>query len=122
MVRRDRSAGHRHDQWRDGHLYQCHRQLVSSGGPSYSDIDQDNVADCYFLAELGDVARSSPQTISNMFINNGDGTYTVRFFHGSSEAFVTVNTELPNDHAGDGAYFAGWGYTGLVGNAYYSRQ
>jgi hypothetical protein len=96
--------------------------LFASGGPSNSDIDQNNVADCYFLAELGDVAQYSPQTISNMFINNGDGTYTVRFFHGSSEAFVTVNTELPNDHVGDVAYFAGWGYTGTVGNPYYSAN
>ncbi len=92
--------------------------LFGFGGPTYSDIDQGNVPDCYFLAELGDVAQHSPQTIDNMFINNGDGTYTVRFFHGSSEAFVTVNAELPNDHYGDGAYFAGWGYTGLTGNAY----
>jgi hypothetical protein len=71
------------------------------------------------MSELGEVARYSPQTITNMFIDNGDGTYTVRFFHGSSEAFVTVNTELPNDHAGDGAYFAGWGFVGTVPNAYY---
>jgi Ca2+-binding RTX toxin-like protein len=79
-------------------------------GVSYSDIDQGSVDDCYYMAALGEVALHSPQTITNMFITNGDGTYTVRFYNGSSEAFVTVNGELPVEGSGTAEY-AGWGFT-----------
>ena len=91
-------------------------------GASYSDIDQGGDDDCYFVAALGEVAQHSPQTITNMFIVNGDGTYTVRFYNGSSEAFVTVNGELPVTSNGT-AFFAGWGFTdtnatGIVKNMF----
>ena len=47
------------------------------------------------MSSLGEIAIHSPQTIENMFINNGDGTYTIRFYNNLEEAFVTVNGELP---------------------------
>ncbi len=70
--------------------------LFSSAGPSYSDLAQGDLGDCYLLSALGSIAKASPQDIENMFINNGDGTYTVRFFTSSGTAdYVTVNTALP---------------------------
>jgi hypothetical protein len=71
----------------------------SSGGPIYQDIGQGYLGDCYYLSSLGEVALYSPQTIQHMFTDNGDGTYTVRFFHqqnGVQNAdYVTVNRQLP---------------------------
>jgi len=59
-----------------------------------------------------------------MFTNNGDGTYTVMFWNGGNEAFVTVNSELPVTSTGQ-AYFAGWGYymngSTAVGDSYNSQ-
>jgi hypothetical protein len=75
--------------------------LFGAGGPRSDDIAQGWDADCYFLSSLGEAAHVSPQTIKNMFIDNADGTYTVRFFkydpnHNSwSPDYVTVNLELP---------------------------
>ena len=40
--------------------------------------------------------------------DNGDGTYTVRFFRNGSPVYVTVNQELPVSSAGNSIY-AGWG-------------
>jgi Calpain family cysteine protease len=79
------------------------------GGISYRDVDQNNVGDCYFLAGLGAAARQSPSIISSMFTDNGDDTFTVRFFKpDGSRDYVTVDRFLPTSSWG-GAVFAGWG-------------
>jgi uncharacterized lipoprotein NlpE involved in copper resistance len=51
--------------------------------PSHADEDQGYLGDCYFISALGTLADSNPAAIQNMFINNGDGTYTVRFYTGT---------------------------------------
>jgi hypothetical protein len=58
------------------------------------------VGDCYFVATLGEIALRSPSAIQNMFIVNGDGTYTVRFFQNGTSHFVTVDTQLPTYYGG----------------------
>jgi hypothetical protein len=78
--------------------------LFGSGGPSYADIRQGSVADCYFLAGLGEVAFRTPQAIQNMFINNGDGTYTVRFLNDGVADYVTVDSYLPANAQGNFYY------------------
>jgi hypothetical protein len=74
-------------------------KLFGTGGPSYQDIGQGKLGDCYFLAALGELALDSPQSLKTMFNDNGDGTYTVRFFHqvGTHQVpdYVTVNRKLP---------------------------
>ena len=40
------------------------------------------LGDCYLISALGTLADSNPAAIQNMIINNGDGTYTVRFYTG----------------------------------------
>jgi hypothetical protein len=43
-----------------------------------------------------------------MFTDNGDGTYSVRFFKDGEAQFVTVNSYLPVTYSGFAVY-AGWG-------------
>jgi hypothetical protein len=73
--------------------------LFGAGGPSYQDVGQGDLGDCYFLSSLGEVALDSPQSIRDMFIDNGDGTYTVGYFHQVNSRqvadYVTVNLQLP---------------------------
>jgi len=69
--------------------------LFSNSGPNYTDEDQGNLGDCYLISALGSVARVAPSTIANMFIVNGDGTYTVRFFYNGKADYVTVDALLP---------------------------
>jgi hypothetical protein len=84
--------------------------------PSHTNEYQGELGDCYFISTLGMIADQNPSAIENMFINNGDGTYTVRFYGGSyggsynsdgsvSDGFtggkgtadyVTVNLMLPS--------------------------
>jgi hypothetical protein len=64
-------------------------------GPSYSDVQQGDVGDCYLLSSLAEVAEKYPTVIENMFTDNGDGTFAVRFFENGVARYVTVNRELP---------------------------
>lgn len=77
-------------------------------GVSYTDVYQGGLGDCYFLSALAEAAKVSPSAITSMFITNGDGTYTVRFFDNGSAQYVTVNTELPVNQYGQ-FVFAGMG-------------
>ncbi|HEX4148444.1 MAG TPA: C2 family cysteine protease, partial [Pirellulales bacterium] len=51
--------------------------------PSHNNELQGELGDCYFISALGTIADKNPAAIENMFINNGDGTYTVRFYTGN---------------------------------------
>jgi hypothetical protein len=76
----------------------------SSGVPGYNDVAQGYIGDCYFLSSLGQVALQAPGAIEGMFTNNGDGTYTVRFFNNGLADYVTVNLQLPAASGGTFAY------------------
>jgi hypothetical protein len=74
--------------------------LFRSSGASLLDIDQGNLGDCYLLASLGSLAARNPQAIQDMFIDNGDGTFSVRFFFDGKAEYVTVDRYLPVDASG----------------------
>jgi hypothetical protein len=67
----------------------------SSGTPTYQDVNQGYVGDCYFVSSLGEVALKDPSAIENMISSNGNGTYSVRFFVNGQPDYVTVNSQLP---------------------------
>ncbi len=83
-------------------------QLFNSGGPSYLDVEQGAIEDCWLLASLAEVADRDPLVIQNMFVSDGttvvNGStvelYSVQLFSNTGIAFdVEVDTELP--YAGD---------------------
>ncbi|MFN9623412.1 MAG: C2 family cysteine protease, partial [Cyanobacteriota bacterium] len=78
------------------------------GGVSADDIDQNALGDCYYLSTLSSIALEQPSYIQNMFIDNGDNTFTVRFFNNSVADYVTVDRYLPTNSSGYAVY-AGWG-------------
>jgi hypothetical protein len=83
--------------------------LFGPNGPSYLDVQQGQVGDCWLLASLAEVAARDPQDIRTMFTSAGttveNGTtvnlYTVRFYQNGVPKYVTVDTELPSG----GAYY-----------------
>ncbi len=54
-----------------------------NGTPSTANMKQGALGDCYFISALGAIADRTPTAINNMFVDNGDGTFTVRFYTGS---------------------------------------
>ena len=64
-------------------------------GPTHTDMYQGQLGDCYFISSLGSIADTSAAAIQNMFIDNGDNTWTVRFYYNGAADYVTVDRYLP---------------------------
>ncbi|MBW4629045.1 MAG: peptidase C2 calpain [Brasilonema octagenarum HA4186-MV1] len=84
--------------------YQLASGSLFQNGVSYKDVNQGALSDCYFFAGLGEVAFRSPTTIQNMFTDNGDNTYTVRFYKNGVADYLTVDRYLPTDLSGNFVY------------------
>jgi Calpain family cysteine protease len=91
--------------------------------PELADARQGYLGDCYFIASLASIAAKNVDAIRDMFIDNGDGTFTIRFFTGSYgnhfsnsvvtsgfisgtgvADYITVNRQLPTYSNGALAY------------------
>ena len=68
--------------------------------PVYSDVVQGMTGDCYYLSSLAEAALKNPNYVTSMFIVNGDGTYTVRFYNNGKADYVTVDSKLPTTAQG----------------------
>ncbi len=55
-------------------------KLYGPDGIQAKDVRQGAIGDCYLAAALSAVAGTRPDAIKNAIKDNGDGTYTVRFF------------------------------------------
>jgi hypothetical protein len=86
------------------YTYQTAAGALFQNGVSYTDVVQGNLGDCYFMASLASVAARNADAIRNMFIDNGDGTWTVRFFNGTTADYVTVDRSLPINSSGQWVY------------------
>ena len=73
-------------------------------GASADDLRQGATGDCYFLAGLGGVANDKSSAISDMFIDNGDGTWSVRFYTNGKLDYVTVDRMMAADSNGNHIY------------------
>jgi hypothetical protein len=77
-------------------------------GPSADDVYQGDLGDCYYVATLASIAQEKPNYIQNMFTDNGDSTFTVRFYNNGVADYVTVDRYLATNSSGNAVY-AGWG-------------
>lgn len=82
-------------QYAQGSLFQT--QAGDTNAISANDIKQGMVGDCYFLATLSSIAQEKPSYIQDMFIDNGDNTFTVKFLHNGVNEYVTVDRYLPTN-------------------------
>ena len=85
----------------------AYRQIAGTlfvGGADLRRHQAGHVGDCYFMASLAETALKNPSAITNMFVVNGDGTYTVKFYNNGQAAYVTVDSYLPTNGAGQLIY------------------
>jgi hypothetical protein len=69
-------------------------------GVSFDDVVQGSIANCYLVSAFSSVAQANPNLIKDAIKDNGDGTFTVRFFElnggrGARPVFVTVDSDVP---------------------------
>ncbi|MEH2196116.1 MAG: C2 family cysteine protease, partial [Nostoc sp.] len=84
--------------------YQAISGSLFQNGISADDIKQGDLGDCYYMATLSSIAQEKPNYIQNMFIDNGDNTFTVRFFNNAVANYVTVDQYLPTNAYGQLIY------------------
>jgi hypothetical protein len=87
-----------------GISYQNATGNLFNGTPSRNDGRQGYLGDCYFIASLTSIADRSAAAVQNMFLDNGDGTFTIRFYANGGADYVTVNRRLPTLANGTLAY------------------
>lgn len=67
----------------------------ANSGVSVHDVAQGSVGDCGFWSAALLIAQNHKDTLTSMFVDNGDGSYGVRFYVNGAEKWVTVNNQLP---------------------------
>jgi hypothetical protein len=98
--------------------------LYGASGPTYLDMDQGELGDCYFLSSCGAISKSNPAAITNMILADpaipngivpngilpgGYDAWTIRFYNNGVPDFVTVDNQLPT--VGGQLVFDGFGQT-----------
>ena len=66
------------------------------------------------ISALGMTADASPAAVEDMFLDNGDGTWTVRFYDNGVADYVTVTGMPPTASAG---YLVYADYGSMVNNS-----
>ncbi len=67
----------------------------SAGAATVNDICQGASGDCELMSGLIELVINHPQVMSSMIVDNGNGTYGVRFYVGGQEIWETVNNQFP---------------------------
>ncbi len=84
--------------------YQYASGSLFENGVSYQDIKQGQINDCFLMVGLAATAIHSPSTIEKMFVDNGDNTFTVRFYQNQTADYVTVDRYVPTNSSGSFVY------------------
>ncbi len=67
----------------------------SSGAAAIVDVAQGAVGDCVVCASMIEMVSNHPDLLHSMIVDNGNGSYGVRFYLDGNEVWVTVNGQLP---------------------------
>ncbi len=73
-------------------------------GPTFDDIRQGALGDCYFVSALSAIADVDPQFIRDSVKINPDNTFSVRFFQNGKPISVIVNNDFIHSPSGQLTY------------------
>jgi hypothetical protein len=80
--------------------YTAETGQLFNGPVAPEQVLQGGLGDCFFLSSLASVAQRQPDLIKNNITDNGDGTYSVKFFKPQTDGSyqptsVTVDNQIP---------------------------
>ncbi|MBA5638400.1 DUF4214 domain-containing protein [Duganella sp. LX20W] len=75
-----------------------------TGAAAIVDVAQGALGDCVVCASMIEMVNNHPDLLKSMIVDNGNGTYGVRFYLHGNEVWVTVNQQLPTDAYGHQVY------------------
>ena len=104
MLGTDRPAIHSDDEGNVVGIYTKAAGTLEINGFEAGDIDQGATGSCYFLSALAGTANDKPEILEDMFVDNGDGTYSVRFFTNGKADYVTVDNKMATSATGHYIY------------------
>jgi len=67
----------------------------TSGAPQIADVAQGVVGDCELCSGMIEAVANHPGLVQSMFVDDGNGTYGLRFYVNGKATWVTVNDQLP---------------------------
>lgn len=81
-------------------------ELYANGDvPAVGDVDQGDLADCFLVASMGEIALQHPNMIKHDIHANPNGTYTVTLHNpDGTVAHQTVTPDFPTRYAGSPYY------------------
>ncbi|MBA5604382.1 DUF4214 domain-containing protein [Duganella sp. FT3S] len=76
----------------------------ATGAAATVDVAQGAVGDCVVCANMIEMVNNHPELLKSMIVDNGNGSYGVRFYLDGNEVWVTVDDEFPVNSAGAMVY------------------
>ncbi len=64
-------------------------------GATAVDVNQGNAGTCYLVAALGSIAHVNPAYLTDGVIDNGNGTFGIRFYLNDAPVYVTIDKSVP---------------------------
>ncbi len=91
-----------------GTTYTLPNSSLWGTGPTFYDVNQRSIADCYYLATIQSLSFSNPSLLRTMAVDLGNGNYVVDFKRGGVNTFVEVNGNFGGGGAVVGASGNDW--------------
>ncbi len=91
-----------------GTTYTLPNSSLWGTGPTFYDVNQRSISDCYYLSTIQSFSISNPSMLRTLAVDMGDGTSLVDFKRGGTNTFVRVSDVFANSASRVGASGNDW--------------
>jgi hypothetical protein len=88
--------------------YKLANSSLFGTGPTFYDVNQRQIADCYYLSTIQSLSFSNPTKLRTLAVDLGDGTYGVQFDRSGTFTYVRVDGTFSSQASVVGASGNDW--------------